>query len=85
MIRQSQPAAAPKNHDCYQHGKIPIKVKEMPPTHWWRPTVVHLDLKPTQEEGNHALYWKACRLPWASEAMDLKERVLTILLLFFFN
>ena len=30
-------------------------------------------IKPTQEEGHHAGYWKPSQLPGASEVMDLRK------------
>jgi hypothetical protein len=30
-------------------------------------------LRPTQQERDHAWYWKCNQLPWAREAIDLKE------------
>lgn len=48
---------------------------------WWQSTVVYLDIRPNQQEGNVARYWKSDRLLNTCVVIDLVEKCASTTLL----
>lgn len=64
----------PKNHYTISRQSI-SKSAIVGSTPWQEPTDLYLASQATQQEGNHAWYWKPGQLSRSRAVMDLKRRI----------